>query len=359
MIAVILLSLAGLVYLLTRSRKFASIKRLSKKRPWLRWGIPLAALAVIVAFGWLDFLDTAIAVLHLTLFWALSELLGGILQKLTGKRPRFYWQGGLALLVTVVYLGTGAFLNYHVFETHYELTTQKELGRDRLRVAQISDSHIGTTFDGEGFARHLERVQAADPDIVVITGDYVDDDTARADMVTACAALGRLQTTYGVYFVFGNHDRGYFGTRDFTGEDLKAELQRNGVRVLEDETAEIGEHILLIGRRDRQDLGRVEATELTQGVDTSKYIIMLDHEPNDFDAEAGAKTDLVLCGHTHGGQMFPLAPIGVAIGANDLSYGLETRGGTSFIVSSGISCWAVKFKTGTYSEFVVVDILER
>ncbi len=359
MITVILLALVGLVYLLTRFRKFASVKRLTEKRTWLRWGVPLAALAVIVVFGWLDFLDTAIAVLHLTLFWALAELLGLILRKLTGKRPRFYWQGALALLVTAAYLGAGAFLNYHVFETRYELTTTKALGTERLRVAQISDSHIGTTFDGEGFARHLERIEAANPDLVVITGDFVDDDTTRADMIAACVALGKLQTTYGVYFVFGNHDRGYFGTRDFTGEDLIAELERNGVRVLEDETVEIGEHILLIGRRDRQDPGRAEASQLTQGADASKYIILLDHQPNDFDAEAEAGADLVLCGHTHGGQMFPLAPIGVAIGANDLAYGLETRGGTTFIVSSGISCWAVKFKTGTYSEFVIVDILER
>ena len=74
MIAVILLALVGLVYLLTRFRKFASIKRLAEKRPWLRWGVPLAALAVMVAFGWLDFLDTAIAVLHLTLFWSWRSL---------------------------------------------------------------------------------------------------------------------------------------------------------------------------------------------------------------------------------------------------------------------------------------------
>ncbi len=356
MAAVAILALAGLAYLLTRFRRFKLVRRLNEKWRWTRWGIPLAALAVIAAFGSIDLLDTAIAVLHLTLFWALSDLLGLVLRKLTGRQPERYWQGALAVLVTAAYLGIGAFLNYHVFETRYELTTEKDLGTDRLRVVQISDSHIGTTFDGAGFARQLERVQKAEPDIVVITGDYVDDDTARADMVSACAALGRLKTTFGVYFVFGNHDKGYFNTRDFTGEDLRAELERNGVRVLEDEMVEIGERVLLIGRKDRQDPTRMEAADLMEGVDPSKYAIILDHEPNDFDAEAGARADLVLCGHTHGGQMFPLAPIGVAIGANDLAYGLETRGGTSFIVSSGISCWAVKFKTGTYSEFVVVDI---
>ena len=68
--------------------------------------------------------------------------------------------------------------------------------------------------------------------------------------------------------------------------------------------------------------------------------------------------DLVLSGHTHGGQMIPVNPVGVWMGANDKTYGLEQRGNTNFIVTSGISCWEVKFKTGCKSEYVVIDIRE-
>ena len=86
---------------------------------------------------------------------------------------------------------------------------------------------------------------------------------------------------------------------------------------------------------------------------------MLDHQPNDYQNQADAGVDLVLSGHTHGGQLFPLNKVGEWIGANDRTYGFEKRGQTNFIVTSGLSDWAIKFKTGTKSEFVVIDLLGK
>ncbi len=83
---------------------------------------------------------------------------------------------------------------------------------------------------------------------------------------------------------------------------------------------------------------------------------MLDHQPNDYDNEAESGADLVLSGHTHGGQLFPLGLFGVLLGSNDKTYGIETRDNTTFIVNSGISDWAIKFKTGTKSEYGVITI---
>jgi hypothetical protein len=69
--------------------------------------------------------------------------------------------------------------------------------------------------------------------------------------------------------------------------------------------------------------------------------------------------DLVLSGHTHGGHLFPIGPISIRLGMNDLVYGTEKRGDVTFLVTSGISGWAIPFKTGTFSEYVVIDIAER
>ena len=96
--------------------------------------------------------------------------------------------------------------------------------------------------------------------------------------------------------------------------------------------------------------------KLTENLDTSKYSIVLDHQPHDYDNQAAAKVDLVLSGHTHGGQFFPINYVGEWSGENDKTYGLETRDVTNFIVTSGISDWAIKFKTGCKSEYVVIDI---
>ena len=82
--------------------------------------------------------------------------------------------------------------------------------------------------------------------------------------------------------------------------------------------------------------------------------MVLDHQPNDYDAEAESGADLVLSGHTHGGQLIPVN-LFISL-ANDKTYGMEKRGNTNFIVTSGISDWAIKFKTGCRSEFNVIDV---
>ena len=86
--------------------------------------------------------------------------------------------------------------------------------------------------------------------------------------------------------------------------------------------------------------------ELTADLDPDKFSIVLDHQPQDYEAQAKAGVDLVLSGHTHGGQLFP----------DDRVYGYEKRGSTNFIVTSGISDWAIKFKTGCRSEYLMLEI---
>ena len=97
--------------------------------------------------------------------------------------------------------------------------------------------------------------------------------------------------------------------------------------------------------------------ELVSGLDSDKYTIVLDHQPHDYSAQTAAGVDLVLSGHTHGGQLFPVNYMGEWTKENEKTYGLATRQNTNFIVTSGISDWAIKFKTGCKSEYVVIDVL--
>ena len=175
-------------------------------------------------------------------------------------------------------------------------------------------------------------------------------------MLETTKALNNLKSTYGVYFIYGNHDKGYFNNRGFDDSDIRLELNNNNVTILEDNYVSITDNIVLIGRKDRSDKTRQEAYNLTKDIDKNKYIIMLDHQPNDYNNEIKSQADLVLSGHTHGGQLFPLGPLGLLIKANDKIYGLEKRENTNFIVTSGIGGWALKFKTGTISEYNIIDI---
>ena len=85
-------------------------------------------------------------------------------------------------------------------------------------------------------------------------------------------------------------------------------------------------------------------------------MIVLDHQPTDFEKQAESGVDLVLCGHTHGGQLFPITYAGEWFNINDRTYGHEKRNNTDFIVTSGISDWELAFKTGTKSEYVIIDV---
>jgi hypothetical protein len=112
----------------------------------------------------------------------------------------------------------------------------------------------------------------------------------------------------------------------------------------------------IIGRQDKREEERLGIRELTEKIDSTKFSLVLDHQPNDYENEAASGADLVFSGHTHGGHVWPAGPIGVLLGANDKVYGTETRGTTQFIVTSGISGWAIPFKTCTVSEYVVIDV---
>ncbi len=353
---IIIIILLMLLCIMKKFKKFNFVKKIAGERKWLLRLICAVPVFIIIVFGYFDLVNTFITVLHLIMFWTLCDLIGLIINKLFHKEFKIYWQGALAMFITAVYLCIGWYYAHNVWQTNYNLKTTKDLGMDSLRIVQISDSHLGATFHWQGFAKHMKEIEKTNPDIIVVTGDYVDDDTTKEDMVKCTEILGQTKTTYGIYMIYGNHDKGYFNSRDFSVVDLEKELEKNNIILLEDEVKLIDDKFYLVGRQDRSMQNRMSADELTKDLDASKYIVMLDHQPNDYDNEEKTSTDLVLSGHSHGGQMFPIGITGELTGANDKTYGLEVRNDTTFIVNSGISDWAIKFKTATFSEYGVIDI---
>lgn len=346
--------------LITRIHHFGVIQAICPEKKivsYLVSGLIVFAVGALIAFV-INFVSAVVCLLHLLVFWLLADLIFMIIKKIRGKANRYYIAGFVAIVFTIIYMGNAWRLANTVEQTNYKITTQKSLGGSSLRVVQISDSHLGSTFDGEGFATHLKKIQKTKPDILVITGDFVDDDSTKVDMVRSCKALGKFQSTYGTYFVFGNHDKGYFNSRDFTEEELRDNLTKNHVTIMEDDMTTIDDRFCLIGRQDKSMAGRMEMDRLAQDMPKDKFCLVLDHQPNDYRAEQKAGVDLVLSGHTHGGQLIPIGPIGELIGANDATYGLLKIKNTNFIVNSGISDWSIPFKTGTISEFGVIDIQE-
>ena len=346
---------AGILYVFFRSRKLFFARAAARRSRLLGFAAALLPLAGCACFLAVNRMTAAVVLVHLVLIWLLSDLTGWAGHKISRRPVRRYTAGYMAIALTALIMGVGWFCAHHVWITHYTFTSAKLDAP--LRAAMIADSHLGVTLDKESFSRQMERLAAEKPEVLQIVGDFVDDDTNREDMLAACDALGKLELPYGVYYVYGNHDRGYFRYRAFTAAELLDALERNGVTVLADESVLIDDRFYITGRRDRSMGGRASMQQLYAGLDTDRFLLVCDHQPNAYEEEAAAGADLVLSGHTHGGHLFPMGQIGLLMGSNDRRYGTETRGLTQFIVTSGISGWAVPIKTGCWSEMVIADIL--
>lgn len=357
---------SALLYVSNRVCRFGFMQNIFLNKPKVR-----QAAGVVLVFGLfgligmlLNFMNAVVCAIYFAMIWLLCDLVFGLVRKYRGAPFKRYYAGVCAIALSVSALLCGWYLDHHVWQTTYDLGTQKNV--QPLKIAMFADSHMGTTFHADGFSEHMQAIQAQNPDMVIVAGDFVDDDTSRQDMIDSARALGKLQTKYGVFFVFGNHDAGYYGPlyRGFSAQELVAELEKNGVKVLRDEAVLVDDMYYVVGRKDfsvEKELGgrRKTMAQWQEELDQEKYVIVADHQPADYARQQKSGVDLVLSGHTHGGQLFPFNYVGKWIGANDKIYGHERRDATDFVVTSGLSDWAIKFKTGTKSEFVIINLLKN
>ncbi len=178
-----------------------------------------------------------------------------------------------------------------------------------FRIAQLSDIHIGPLLGGD-FARSLvERVNALDVDLVALTGDLVDGSVAH--LGAHVAPFGELRSRHGTFFVTGNHEY-------YSGADAWiAELRRLGIRVLRNERVAVehdGATLDVLGVDDwrSKGFGGGHGHDLVRACadrDPRRPSLLLAHQPKVVDEAAEQCIDAVLCGHTHGGQMWPFGLI--------------------------------------------------
>lgn len=357
--------LAAWIYMVTRVAKFHFVDRIAKgkRKGKIFVSVVLCVMIALLLMVTLGSINGIICILYLIFFWCVSELVFCLAGKVRKKEWKRYYAGAAAVVAAIVYLSFGWYQDHGVWEKDYVIHTDKKVGN--IKIALLSDSHVGAVFNGEGFEKRLQKIQKEKPDVVLLAGDFVDDDTSLSDMKKSCKALGELQTKYGVYYVFGNHDKGYYAPehRGYDGDDLVAELTKNHVKVLQDENVLLDNRFYLIGRKDLSEerekgKGRKSMSSLTASLDHRKYEIVMDHQPMDYAAQAKANVDLVLSGHTHGGQLLflKLFQAVTRAGGDDQIYGISTKNKTKFIVTSGIADWAIKFKTGCRSEYVMIHI---
>ena len=275
---------------------------------------------------------------------------------------------GLALLVMVY----GSFHARDIKTAYYSITINKDISghlgqAEGLRIALISDLHMGATVERKWTARMVDAVNKTNPDMVCITGDIFDNDPENLrDPEGIAAELRRLNAPLGVYACPGNHDVDRVSLSSLregtTQNHIKDFLKKANIVFLQDEVELAAGCLYLAGRKDSRPIGiseeRKSAAELSAGLDKSKPLIILDHQPVDFPNEDKAGADLVLSGHTHKGQFFPgnIATAGIYRSSGAIHYGHWQGNTAQIIVSSGVGVWGPPIRIATDSEVAVVDI---
>lgn len=225
-------------------------------------------------------------------------------------------------------------------------------------------------IDNQGQKNHkqlLELLSESKPDIIVITGDFVDAGHTDIDVAFDFAKVA--VNIAPVYYVTGNHEASLSQY-----DELKTGLEAIGVIVLEDEAIQLKhekETITLIGLSDPNftlkgdmfgEAPAMVSTKLNSLVDDeSSYTILLSHRPELFESYAHCNIDLVLSGHAHGGQ-FRLPFIGGLIAPDQGIFpkydaGLFTNGSTNMIVSRGLGNSIIPIRFNNRPEVIVIELL--
>ncbi|MCP4678009.1 MAG: metallophosphoesterase [Deltaproteobacteria bacterium] len=224
-----------------------------------------------------------------------------------------------------------------------------------LRIAQISDLHVGIAEGKEWLAKIVARVNELKPDVVAITGDLIDGMVPQ--LGSHIAPLADLKAKHGIYFVTGNHEY-YFGVDQWIHE-----LQKLDVKVLRNEWVELGEgeDLLYLAGVDDPEGGRMapghgqDLKAALKGMDPKKEVVLLAHQPTVIDEAAANDVGLVLAGHTHGGQIWPFTYL-VKM-AMPYNKGLHRhKGRTQIYVNQGTGYWGPPMRLGTKSEITQITL---
>ena len=368
-LAITPIAIAVSVYLFFLLRRILTLFGISAGNKWAKAlsGVAAAALGACTLNIFSFF---GVAVLHIVVMALVTELINYAVKLIARKKynslkawQAIYRSGALALVFTAI-LMVGGYINLHtVVETDYTVETEKNIRAEGYRVALLSDIHFGVSVDYNELLEICEEIGEKDIDVVVLCGDIVDNDTTRTEMQQVFSALGGIKSEYGVFYVHGNHDRP-FGFGGFESEFSEAELieaiEGSGIKILCDEVYKISDDFVIAGREDLSAKTRKTTAELLAGIDGDRFILTLDHQPREYSATAETATDLVLSGHTHGGQLWPLKQIQEIFKFNDKVYGHGyIDSDTQYIVTSGVAGWKYPIKTASPAEYVIIDVVKE
>lgn len=292
-----------------------------------------------------------LGLLNFLFFGAILLWLADLILRLALPAPRELalrpWLGSI-LLAAAVALSLYGLIHARILRVRRVSVTLERLPASwRGRTALVvSDMHLGHV-NGARFAMRVARMaHRLNPDVLFLPGDLFDGMRVEPSVITA--PLLELRPPQGIFFVTGNHE--YIGD----AEQYLAGLRQNGVRVLSDEQVDV-DGLQVIGVDYRTSTHPIALRQFLQGLDLAhgQASVVLQHVPNRLPIVEQAGASLMLCGHTHGGQMLPFNWI-TRRAFGKFTYGLQRFGMLQVLTSSGVGTWGPPMRVGAHSEVVLL-----
>jgi uncharacterized protein len=245
--------------------------------------------------------------------------------------------------------GTGIIIIAACISAYSMINTQllqvKELtidGNTNCKIVQLSDIHIGSV-SGNFLKEIIEKTNLLNPDLILITGDIVDNFNENTQ--EAIATFRNFKAP--VMFSIGNHEM-YVGA-----ERVTEALRAANVTVLRNQMKDFGQ-IRIIGIDNGTSKTKIAQILGELNTDRSKFCILMYHQPTSLKMLSDAKVNLTLSGHTHYGQIFPFNFV-VGLFYPYVS-GFHKYDGGNLYITSGAGTWGPRMRLGSRSEIVSIQI---
>ncbi|HKN64868.1 MAG TPA: metallophosphoesterase [Gemmatimonadaceae bacterium] len=267
--------------------------------------------------------------------------------------------GATALLLIAGYFGSRRLVLREVDASVPELPA----AFDGIRIAQISDLHVGPQTSRRFLARVAAAVGRATPDIIAVTGDVVDD--RAEDVPWYAAAFATLEAPLGVYIIPGNHDiyAGWDAVARSLRQRTKATILVNDARVVERR----GARLAIVGTGDPaagpraiglpNDNAAPDVDRALASVPAGTTTIAFAHNPALWPGLARRGVSLTLSGHTHWGQ-FALPRLGWSLASPFLEHAMggHRAGDALLYINPGTGYWGIPFRLGAFPEITIVRL---
>ncbi|MDR0830136.1 MAG: metallophosphoesterase [Prevotellaceae bacterium] len=263
----------------------------------------------------------------------------------------WYGWGIFSVLISAILI-IGNINYYKKNRVEINIETSKPLAsQNGLKIVSISDLHLGYGIGKPELENWVRLINAEKPDVVLIAGDVIDNFSKPIFEDKMYKTFRKINTKFGVFMALGNHE--YIGNIE---ENLDF-LKRANINVLRDSAVLINDDFYIVGREDYSRKYRKRLAVITDNLDKTKPIICIDHQPMRLKEARQNGVDFQVSGHTHYGQIFPLNYIQKLM--FEKPYGYTRKGETQYFITSGLGIWGGKFRIGTRSEYVVINLIGK